>query len=145
MSVEDNFPDAELGQCLNEEDAVIMSCLIGTGGVTKGKFVALADGVTIPPTVVACGAAKPFGVALKTGDEGDTIPIAIDNAIIKMEVGATAALTAGLPIKSDTDGNIILAVATDYPLTAGILLQTMALDGDQGLVFIKCNTQVAAT
>ena len=47
----DLFPEAEVGQCINEEDAVIKSFVAG-GAITKGYPVKFSDNDVWPPEVV---------------------------------------------------------------------------------------------
>lgn len=142
----DWFPDAELGQCINEEDAVIISCVPG-GAITKGAPVVISDVSTYPPTVVAAGdGARCIGIALKAATGAgvpEAIPVAIDNALVKVTIGA--ALAAGVALKIGTAPAFIAALAADDNIECGILMQKTTASGDYAIIYFKANFEGVGT
>ena len=134
----DLFPDAEVGQCINEEDAVIKSFVTG-GAITKGYPVKFSDKSVWPPEVVAAGAGeRSIGVALKAAAaSGDVIPVAVDNAMVKVTIGA--ALACGVALKTAADGKFVAALEADHNVAVGILLQKTTAVDDTGIILVKAN------
>lgn len=129
MAAVDHFPEADVGQEVGPVEPQIQSCLVGVGGVTKGYFVKLSDAVTFE--VVAAGAAKAYGTALKTVAEGGQAPILV-YGIVPMLAGG--AFVAGAQVKSD---------AAHKPVTGGVFadaagtaLQKASNAGDKVLIFV---------
>jgi len=134
----DLFPDAEVGQCINEEDAVIKSFVAG-GAITKGYPVKFSDKNVWPPEVVAAGAGeRSIGVALKAAAAaGDVIPVAVDNAMVKVTLGA--AMACGAALKTAANGKFVAALAADHNVAIGTLMQKTTADGDTGIILVKAN------
>jgi len=136
----DLFPDAEVGQCINEEDAVIKSFAPG-GAISKGTPVKLSDKNVWPPEVVAAGAGeRSIGVALREATGAgvpEAIPVAVDNALVKVTFGA--AMACGVALKVGANGKLVAALAADHNVAIGILWQKAAADGDTGIMLVKAN------
>ena len=136
----DLFPEAEVGQCINEEDAAIKSFAPG-GAIAKGAPVKLSDKAVWPPEVVACGnGERGIGVALKEAKSAgvpEAIPVAVDNALVKVTFGA--AMACGVALKVGTAPNFIAALAADDNIAFGILMQKTDADGDTGIMLVKAN------
>jgi len=136
----DLFPDAELGQCINEEDAVIISFAPG-GAISKGAPVKLSDKNVWPPEVVAAGAGeRAIGVALKAATGAgvpEAIPVAVDNALVKATIGA--ALACGVALKVAANSKFAAALAADHNVAIATLMQKTAADGDTAIILVKAN------
>lgn len=136
----DWFPDAEVGQCINEEDAVIISCVPG-GAITKGYPVKFSNKSVYPPEVVAAGAGeRGIGVALKTAtgaNDPEAIPVAVDNALMKATIGA--ALACGVALKVAANGKFVAALAADHNVAMATLFQKTTADGDTAIILVKAN------
>lgn len=138
---EDLFPALDLGDCLDEAQAVIIDVVLA-GPVSKGDVVARSAAVSGDlDSVVQADAASELvvGVALKAGVTGDVIPV-LKQGIVK--VTAPAAITGGTKIVSAATGGVAALAAdtfTGLQLVAQVIgraLQTFGA-GDTGLVFIS--------
>jgi len=142
----DLFPDAELGQCINEEDAVIMSFAPG-GAITKGAPVKFSDKSVWPPEVVAAGnGERCIGIALKAATGAgvpEAIPVAVDNALVKVTFGA--AMACGVALKVGTAPKFVAALAADDNIECGILMQKTGAEGDTGIMLFKANFEGVGT
>jgi len=136
----DLFPDAEVGQCINEEDAVIKSFAPG-GAIAKGTPVKFSDKNVWPPEVVAAGnGERCIGIALKAAvgaGNPEAIPVAVDNAMVKVTFGA--AMACGVALKIGTAPKFVAALAADHNVACGILMQKTTADGDTGIMLFKAN------
>jgi len=136
----DWLPEVELGQCLNEEDAVIKSFVPG-GAITKGAPVKFSDKSVWPPEVVAAGnGERCIGIALKAASGAgvpEAIPVAIDNAMVKVTFGA--AMACGVALKVGTAPKFVAALAADDNIECGVLMQKTTADGDTGIMLFKAN------
>lgn len=129
----DQFSDAVEGQEVGPVEPQMVPCVVGTGGVTKGRFVKLADEVVVPPKVVACGAGElAFGVAMATKVEGATVLVLVFG-VIKMLAGG--AFACGTHVKSDAAGKPVADAAPSFAATAGKALQKASTAGDGILIF----------
>jgi len=144
--VADLFPDAELGEMIN--DGLVMS-FVANAPITKGKvvkFVAVAN--DLPKVDVAGAGDKGVGVALKTVVAGESTPVGMANAVLK--VTGSGAISAGAAVKAGANGVVAAAIraipsgatavtsnAAQPNIDAGYAFatafQTFA-DGDTGLI-----------
>jgi len=86
MVAEDLVPEVEIGECTSP-NASIITCRCDEDNVRKGRFVTVTAGENFPPLVhEADSGERIFGVALKTGNNGDYIPVCIFG-IVKMYAG----------------------------------------------------------
>ena len=138
----DWFPDAELGQCINEDDAVIKSFAPG-GAITKGAPVKFSDKSVWPPEVVAAGnGERCIGIALKAATGAgnpEAIPVAIEDAMVKVTFGA--AMACGVALKVGTAPKFVAALLADTNIACGVLMQKTTADGDTGIMLFKANYQ----
>ena len=153
MAAVDHFSEADIGQEVGPVHPQILQCLVGTGGVTKGRFVKMSDAITFE--VVAGDAdCLALGVALKTVDALGYVPV-LAFGIVKMLSGGTFA--AGAHVKSDADGKPVAAITTvtvpaggtavtstsaqpamtvEGGIAAGRALQKATNTGDEVLIFV---------
>jgi len=150
----DLFPDCDLGQSVSEVYRLSFKC---ESAVTKGACVKLDTHTAgeIGSISVAGAGDKPIGVALKSGDAGDYIPVLVVGVV---KVTASGAISIGDPIKAAANGKVQAAVNTvtvptgatgvtstsaqpsmtvESGIAFGVALQTFA-NNDTGLVAIDC-------
>ena len=80
MSPEDHWPEVNIGVDVSPFDCRTVTCRVGVGGITKGYWVKLSNGVI--NEVVAAGASKPYGVALSTVAAGGECPILVYGVVV---------------------------------------------------------------
>jgi len=134
----DKYSLINVGDCLDIGSAVVIPCVCASS-VTKGQVVkANAHADNGLPTVAPQAAGTlttSLGVALKSGDSGETIPVLVFGVVkvtagaggctVGQSIGATPASSdPGTVANNSTGGQII-----------GRALQTLS-SGDTGLVFI---------
>ena len=149
----DLFPALALGDCLDEAQAKIFNMKVGAA-VTKGQAVrshthTAGELCSVKPAVLGD---KAFGVALKSGGVGESIPVLVSGIV---KVKGSGVITMGVPVTSGDDGVVAGSVAVTIPtgtttvtsssaqptmairggLAFGIALQTFA-DGDTGLILL---------
>jgi hypothetical protein len=134
MAAEDLVPDVALGEVVSS-NALILTCKCDENNVRKGRFVTVTAGENWPPLVhEADSGEKVFGVALKTGNSGDYVPVCI-YGIVKIYAGG--AVTAGAGLKTDNEGRSVAAVAADEGLSGGRALMSASEADDQFLVLVS--------
>ena len=149
----DLFPALALGDCLDEVQAKIFNMKVGIA-ITKGQTVkpythTVGELCSIQPAALG---SKAFGVALKGGGVGESIPVLVSGIV---KVKGLGVITMGVPVTSGDGGVVAGAVAVTIPtgtttvtsssaqptmairggLELGIALQTFA-DGDTGLILL---------
>ena len=150
----DLFPALALGDCLDEAQAKIFNMKVGAA-VTKGQAVkshthTAGELCSVQPASMGD---KAFGVALKSGGVGESIPVLVSGIV---KVKSSGGITMGIPVVSGDDGVVTAgAVIVTIPtgtttvtsssaqptmairggLELGIALQTFA-DGDTGLILL---------
>jgi len=150
----DLFPDADLGEAISEVYRMSFKC---QSAVTKGRCVKLdthTDG-EIGSISEAGAGDKVIGVAMRSGEAGEYIPVLIIGII---KVTASGAISLGAPVKAAANGKVQAAAETvtipsgattvtstsaqpsmtvEGGIAFGVALQTFS-DGDTGLVAINC-------
>jgi hypothetical protein len=132
----DNYPALALGDALDESQSVILP-LVLAGTVTKGDVVKFSAHVASElPTVVQATqyATNSYGVALKSGVSGDTIPVLVKGPV---KVTASGGITGGVKIVAGATGLIETIGSQTFEKVIGMAIQTF-LDTDTGLAFIDC-------
>ena len=150
----DLFPALALGDCLDEAQAKVINMKVGAT-VTKGQAVkqhthTVGELCSVQPATFG---SKAFGVALKSGGVGESIPVLV-RGIVKMT--ASGVITTGSPVKSDDNGVVVAAAVTvtiptgtttvtsssanpsmmiEGGIAFGIALQTFTT-GDTGLILV---------
>jgi len=133
MVAEDLVPQAVLGEIVSS-NALILTCKCDENNVRKGRFVTVAVGENWPPVVhEADSTEKVFGVALKTGNNGDYVPVCI-YGIVKMYAGGV--VSAGAAVKTDNEGRAVAALAADGSLSGGRALMSAGEADDQFIVLV---------
>ncbi len=133
MVAEDLVPDVTLGEVVSA-NALILTCKCDEDNVRKGRFVTVTAGENWPPIVhEADSGEKVSGSALKSGNNGDYIPVCI-YGIVKMYAGG--AVTAGAGVKTDNEGRAVAALAADGSLSGGRALMSAGEANDQFMVLI---------
>lgn len=127
----DLFPAIITGDALDEKQATIVP-FVCNGAVTKGNAVKVSTHIAgaIAKCAVAGAGDHMRGVALKSGADGEVVPVLILGGV---KVVASGAITAGQGVKSDVAGAVAYDSSNVYDSYA---LQTFA-DGDVGLIFVK--------
>ena len=127
----DTWPEADLGELVSE--GVVLSYVAG-GSIAKGDIVKLSDAITLE-VVKGDADCKPAGVALKTVESGEQVPVCVHGPV-KVNIGA--AVTAGVAVKCDANAKCItLVVGTDdASLSVGKTLQSHTEAGE-GLVLVN--------
>jgi len=134
MVAEDLVPEAVLGEVISS-NALVLTCKCDEDNVRKGRFVTVTDGENWPPLVHEADSGESvFGVALKTGSNGDYIPVCI-YGIVKIYAGG--AVTAGAGVKTDDEGRAVAALAADDGLSGGRALMS-AGEADDQLIVLVC-------
>jgi len=129
----DKFSAISLGEALDESQAVVIPCECASS-ITKGKVVKANTHVDngLPKVVVAGDAdAAAIGVALKSGVQGDVIPVLV-LGIVKVTAGA-GGVTLGATIEAAANGCVEAGTTSGKILGKG--LQTLS-SGDTGLVLV---------
>ncbi len=133
MVAEDLVPQAVLGEIVSS-NALILTCKCDENNVRKGRFVTITADENWPPVVhEADSTEKAFGVALKTGNNGDYIPVCI-YGIVKMYAGGL--VSAGAGVKTDNEGRAVAALAADESLSGGRALMSAGEADDQFIVLV---------
>jgi len=133
MVAEDLVPEVEIGECTSP-NASIITCRCDEDNVRKGRFVTVTAGENFPPLVhEADSGERIFGVALKTGNNGDYIPVCIFG-IVKMYAGI--AVAAGAGVKTDDEGRAVPALTADESLSGGRALMSAGEANDEFLVLV---------
>jgi len=133
MVAEDLVPQAVLGEVLSA-NALILTCKCDEDNVRKGRFVTVTVGENWPPLVhEADSTEKVFGIALKTGNNAEYIPICI-YGIVKMYAGG--AVAAGAGVKTDNEGRAVAALAADEAISGGRALMSAGEADDQFIVLV---------
>ena len=106
----DLFPALAVGDCLDEAQATILNMRVGAT-VTKGQAVkqhthTVGELCSVQPATLG---SKAFGVALKSGGVGESIPVLL-RGIVK--VTASGAIDMGLPVKAGAAGVVVVAATT---------------------------------
>lgn len=150
----DLFPDADLGEAISEVYRMSFMC---QSAVTKGRCVKL-DTHTASEigSISEAGAGdKVVGIAMRSGEAGEYIPVLIMGII---KATASGAITLGTAVKAAANGKVQTAAETvtipsgattvtstsaqpsmtvEAGIAFGVALQTFA-DGDTGLIAINC-------
>ena len=127
----DTWPEADLGELVGPGEVISM---LAGGTIAKGDVVKLSDAITLE-VVKGDADCNPAGVALKAATSGQQVPVCIRGPV---KVGIGAAVTAGVPVKCDANGDCIAAViGSDHPNEwVGKTLQSHTAAGE-GLVLVN--------
>ena len=132
----DWFPDADRGQCINWDDAFIITFRAG-GSIEKGWPVKFSDKNVWPPEVVKSVEERAIGVALMPAKAaGDLIPVAVDNALVKVKIAFP--LACGTALKPYEYGEF-MAASDDYFIAIGILMQKTTANHDEAIMLVKAS------
>ena len=150
----DLFPALALGDCLDETQAKIFNMKVGIA-ITKGQTVkpythTVGELCSIQPAALG---SKAFGVALKGGEVGESVPVLVGGIV---KVTASGGINIGAPVKSGDNGVVVTAqivvtipaggtavtstsanpsMTVESGIAFGTALQTFA-NGDTGLILL---------
>jgi hypothetical protein len=142
--VADLFPDIEVGDVYTPmAEAEILSFEAGAA-VTKGDPVYLTADLTVNP---ATSAQNCIGVALKSVDAGEKVPVLVKGVV---KVVAGGAITLGQAVYGADANKRVLALADQpvneggtgtytvyYARKLGYALQAFSAAGDEGLILVE--------
>lgn len=142
MTAEDLVPEVAPGEVISP-NALILTCRCDENNVRKGRFVTLTAGENWPPLVhEADSGEKVFGVAMKSGNNGEYAPVCI-YGITKIYAGG--AIGAGAGVKTDDEGRAVVALAADDGLSGGRALMSAGEADDQFIVLVCPNNHGVGT
>ena len=128
----DHYPDADLGEMINDGQVLSFEA---NDTITKGqavKFVAVAN--DLPKVDVAGAGDMAVGIALNTVSAGQQCSVAMRGAVIK--VTGSGAITAGAAVKAGAAGVVVAGTRLTDGTIFATALQTFGTGSNTGLILI---------